>query len=184
MFFYALFPANTNLPILSNLAPLSGTKLTNTFSFKVQSTAGVSSNNVAMTVNGIAVSNLVFTGSINNWTVTYPHLAPNTAYVINVTVTDVNGNTSTTSATFDTVSPSNYTWEAEDFDHDGGLFFDNPQTNAYAGLQRHHQGVDTYQVNFAGAYNYRPNGMDTAATGDIVRPQYLDVNNPQSDYMN
>jgi hypothetical protein len=181
LFFYALFPANTNLPILSNLSPLSGSKLTNTFSFTVQSTAGVASNNVVVTVNGITVSNLVFTGSINSWTINYPHLSPNTPYVITVTVTDVNGNTSTTSASFDTVNANNYTWEAEDFDHDSGLFIDNPQTNAYAGLGAV-AGVDTVQVNFAGAYNYRPNGMDTAANGDIVRPKYQDVNNPQIDY--
>jgi hypothetical protein len=102
--------------------------------------------------------------------------------VITVTVTDGNGNTSSTSASFDTITTNNYTWEAEDFDHDGGLFFDNPQTNAYAGLQAITNGVDTYQVNFAGSDTYRPNGMDTAATGDILRPQYQDVNNPLTDY--
>lgn len=181
VFFYALFPANTNLPILSSVSPLNGSKLTNTFSFKVQSTAGVSSNNVVVTVNGIVVSNLVFTGTINNWTIAYPHLVPTTVYVITVSVTDVNGNTSTTSASFDTINPSNYTWEAEDFDHDGGYFIDNSQTNAYLGLGAI-AGVDTVQVNFAGGYNYRSSGMDTAVNGDVVRPQYQDPLNPQSDY--
>jgi hypothetical protein len=183
VFFFALFPANTNLPILSGLAPLSGSNLTNTFSFLVQSTAGVASNNVVVTVNGTTVSNLVFTGTINNWTVSYPHLAPNRAYQIAVTVTDVNGNTSTTSASFDTLNPANYTWEAEDFDHDGGLFFDNPQTNAYAGLGAV-IGADAVQINFnaSGAYTYRSSGSFTAVNGDVLRPQYQDVNNPLSDY--
>ena len=35
-------------------------------------------------------------------------------------------------SSFDTYNPS-YTWEAEDYDHDGAQFIDNPQTNAYAG---------------------------------------------------
>jgi hypothetical protein len=185
VFFYALFPANTNLPSLTQLFP-NGTAMnqtTNTFSFKIQSSAGVSSNSVVMTVNGATVSNLVFSGTANNWTVTYPHLAPNSSYVITVAVTDGNGNASTATVSFDTMNPNNYTWEGEDFDHDGGLFFDNPQTNAYAGYGGQ-TAVDTVQVNFnsAGSYLYRSSGMFTEINGDVKRPQYLDVNNPQTDY--
>ena len=180
LFFFALFPANTNLPILNNVFPINGTKLTNTFSFGVQSTVGVSSNNVVVTVNGITISNLVFSGTINNWTVKYPHLTPNLPYVITVTVTDLNGNSSTTTASFDTMNPSNYTWEAEDYDHDSGLFFDNPQTNAYTGLGAD-AGVDTVQVNFGGTYSYRTSGEDNGPSGDVLRPQYQDINNPQVD---
>ncbi len=183
VFFYALFPANTNLPTLVNLYP-NGTTLsqaTNTFSFNVVSTAGVSSNSVVVTVNGNVVSNLVFTGTPNNWSVTYPHLQPSSAYVITVFITDANGNTSSATVTFDTMSPNNYTWEAEDFDHDGGLFIDNPQTNAYA-TSNAVAGVDSVQVNFGGSELYRPNGMDTEINGDVKRAQYLDLSNPQSDY--
>lgn len=183
VFFYAMFAANTNLPTLVNLYP-NGTTLsqaTNTFSFNIVSSAGVSSNSVIVTVNGIVVSNLVFTGNQNSWMVTYPHLQPNSPYVITVSITDANGNTSTANVTFDTMSPNNYTWEAEDFDHDGGLFIDNPQTNAYAGSNAV-AGVDSVQVNFGGTELYRPNGMDTEINGDVKRPQYLDPANPQSDY--
>jgi hypothetical protein len=133
-----------------------------------------------VTVNGTVVSNLVFSGSINNWLVKYP-LAPNTAYSIQITVTDVNGNTATTSTLFDTINPNNYTWEAEDFDYNGGLFIDNPQTNAYSGFGAV-ANVDTLQINFAGAYTYRSLGMDTAVNGDVLRPQYQDVNNLQQDF--
>jgi hypothetical protein len=181
--FYALFPANTNLPILSSVYP-NGTTLsqsTNTFAFNVQSAGGVSTNSIVVTVNGVIVSNLVFSGSANNWNVSYPNLQPNTPYSITVAVTDGNGNSATTSATFDTMNPNNYTWEAEDFDHDGGMFIDNPQTNAYIGLPAVVD-VDAHQVNFAGTYLYRPNGMDTEVNGDMLRPQYQDVNNPNLDY--
>jgi len=180
LFFYALFPANTNLPLLSGVFPIIGSQLTNTFSFGVQSTVGVSSNSVVVTVNGITISNLVFSGTINNWTVKYPHLTPNLPYVITVTVTDLNGNSSTTTASFDTMNPSNYTWEAEDYDHDSGFYFDNPQTNAYAGLGAD-AGVDTVQVNFGGTYSYRTLGQDNGPSGDVPRPQYQDINNPQVD---
>lgn len=182
-FFYALFPANTNLPALGNVFPAAGSQLTNTFSFTVQSSAGVTSNNVVVTVNGVTVSNLVFTGTINNWTVKYPHLAPNSTYVVTVTVTDSNGNSSTSTSTFDTMNPGNYTWEAEDFDHDSGQFIDNPQTNAYNGLGAV-TGVDAVQVNFNanGQDLYRASGSFTAVNGDVVRPQYQDPANPQSDY--
>ncbi|MGH7989012.1 MAG: LamG-like jellyroll fold domain-containing protein, partial [Limisphaerales bacterium] len=71
VFFYALFPADTNLPSLNNVYP-NGTAMsqtTNTFSFNILSAEGVSTNSVAVTVNGITVSNLVFSGSANNWNV-------------------------------------------------------------------------------------------------------------------
>jgi len=106
-----------------------------------------------------------------NRSVTYPHLQPNTSYTIVIHVTDANGNAASTTLTFDTFSAANYAWEAEDFDHDGGLFIDNPQTNAYAGLGAI-VGVDALQVNFAGTYLYRTNGMDTEVNGDQPRAQY------------
>jgi hypothetical protein len=182
--FYMLLPANTNLPSLFNVYP-NGTNMfqsTNTFSFNVQSTAGVSSNSVVVTVNGITVSNLVFSGSTTNWNVSYPHLNPNTTYTVVVTVTDSNGNQATITSTFDTFGSANYTWEAEDFDYDGGKFFDNPQTNAYANLGAV-TNVDALQVNFASAapYAYRTNsdplpddgpGMSTEVNGDFPRSQY------------
>ncbi len=162
-FFFIMLPADTSLPTLNNVYP-SGTVLfqpTNTFSFNIQSAAGVATNNVVVTVNGTTVSNLVFTGSSANWNVSYPHLQPNTSYVIGITVMDANGNPATTSVIFDTMSPNNYTWEAEDFDFNGGQFIDNPQTNAYAGLGAL-TNSDTVQVNFAtaAAYPYRTNALN------------------------
>lgn len=180
VFFYALFPANTNLPVLNGVFPETGSQLTNTFSFGVQSAAGVTSNNIVVTVNGVVVSNVVLSGSSTSWTVTYPHLAPNATYDIVVTVTDSNGNSASSESVFDTISPNNYTWEAEDFDYNGGQFFDNPQTNAYNG-QGAIAGVDTVQVNFGGTYSYRTGGQDNGPSGDTPRPQYQDPGNPQVD---
>jgi len=187
--YYAFFPANTNLPSLNNLYP-NGTGMfegTNKLSFNVASSAGVSTNSIVVTVNGVVVTN-TFSGSSTNWSVSYPNLLPNTTYTVTISVTDVNGNNSSTTVSFDTFSPTNYTWECEDFDYDGGLFIDNPQTNAYAGLGAV-AGVDTVQVNFAATapYSYRTNsdglpdnsnGMATEVNGDTKRNAYQGVGNP------
>jgi hypothetical protein len=178
--FFALFPANTNLPILNGVFPVTGTQMTNTFSFGVQSAAGVSSNSIVVNVNGTNVSPAI-TGNQNNWTVTYPHLLPNSVYTIIVTVTDSNGNTSTITATFDTINPNNYVWEVEDYDYNDGQFFDNPQTNAYNNLPAD-VGVDAFHTNPGGTYTYRPTGLAGGAANDFpLRPQYTDPNNPQTD---
>lgn len=192
--FYAFFPANTNLPALNNIYP-NGTTMfqaTNKLVFGVLSTTGVSTNSVVVTVNGVIVTNLVFSGSLLNWNVSYPHLLPNTSYAVTISATDLNGNIAATSVSFDTFSSANYTWEAEDFDHDGGQFIDNPQTNAYLGLAAATD-VDTHQINFnaAAPYLYRTNslglpgegnGMATEINGDSKREQYLGVGNSNVDY--
>ena len=193
VFFYALFPANTNLPTIGNLYP-DGTAMfqrTNALTFGVTSSVGVSTGSIVVTLNGVVVSNLVITGSSLSWTVKCP-LALNSANTATIQVTDVNGNSATTSVSFDTFSSTYYTWEGEDFDYEGGQFFDNPQTNAYFGLPAETD-VDTHQVNFnANApYLYRTNalglvgegnGMSTEINGDLKRAQYQGVGNTNQDY--
>jgi hypothetical protein len=171
--FHASFSyTGPGIPIISTVYPSGATlfQSTNTFAFNVASGFGVSTNNVVITLNGVAVTNLVFNGTTNDWNVSCP-LQPNTVYTAVVTVTDANGNITTTTRSFDTFNAAIYTWEAEDFDYGGGHFIDNPQTNAYAGLSAS-VNADTRQVNFAGTDLYRPNGMDTEINGDVVRPQY------------
>jgi hypothetical protein len=184
VFFYALFPADTNQPVIANLSP-NGTSMfqrTNNLSFNVSSPAGINTNNIVVTLNGVVVSNLVFTGSSTSWNVSYPLLLDQ-PYTVSIFVTDAHGNTTSASASFDTFSQTFYTWEGEDFDYSGGQFFDNPQTNAYFGLPAMTD-VDTHQNNFnaAAPYLYRTNsaglpgegnGMATEINGDVKRAQYL-----------
>jgi len=188
--FYALFPANTNLPSLNNVYP-NGTTMfqaTNKLAFTVSSSVGVSTGSIVVTTNGVAATNLVFSGSSLNWNVSFPNLLPNTPYAVTISVTDINGNVASTSVSFDTFSSSYYTWEAEDFDYNNGQFIDNPQTNAYLGFAAGTD-VDTHQVNFAAAapYLYRTNslgtpglgnGMATEINGDIKRNAYQGAGNP------
>lgn len=136
--FYMLVPANTNLPIISGASP-DGTVLfqpTNNFVFTASSGAGISTNSISVTVNGINVSNLlVFNGSSASWNVSYPHLQTNNTYAIVIRVTDANGNSANSTLNIDTYNPV-FTWEAEDFDFDpnqspvpngtGKRYIDNP----------------------------------------------------------
>ncbi len=190
-----LFPANTNLRQPSAVSirmaqPCSSGRMP-TLAFGITSTVGVSTGNIVVTLNGVVVSNLVFSGSSLSWTVKCPLLldTPNTA---SISVTDLNGGSSAANVSFDTFSASYYTWEGEDFDYEGGQFFDNPQTNAYFGLPAETD-VDAHQVNFnaAAPYLYRTNslglvgdgnGMSTEINGDILRAQYKGVGNTNLDY--
>jgi hypothetical protein len=174
--FLMLFPANPNLPVVTNVFPNGSSiyETTNTLSFKVTSPIGVATNNIVVTLNGAALAGQTISGSSTNWTVTYPHLLPNMAYALTVTVTDASGNVIVSKSIFDTFSPNNYTWEAEDFDYDGGQFFDNPQTNAYAGVLSI-TNVDLFNNDQQSGLHwttYRPNGQETEVNGDVVRPQY------------
>jgi hyaluronate lyase len=160
-------------PVVSGTYP-NGTNLfqsTNTLAFNLASAFGVSSNNIMVTLNGTPVTNLTLAGSATNWNVAYSHLEPDQIYTVIIKATDTNGNVTTASNSFDTFSAANYTWEAEDFDYNGGHFIDNPQIDAYVGLGAA-VNIDTHQVNFAGTDLYRTNGMDTEINGDTVRAQY------------
>jgi len=172
--FQASFAYTNSLwPELNNVTPVGGRlfESTNTFAFNIASGYGIPASNIVVNVNGAIVTNLVLTGSNNNWNVSYPYLQPNMVYTIIAAVTDTNGNIATTTKSFDTFSAANYTWEAEDFDFGGGRYFDNPQTNAYAAVIAL-TNIDTHEMNFGGQDVYRPNGMDTEVNGDIARPQY------------
>lgn len=126
--FYMLVPANTNLPTITAVNP-SGAVLfqpTNTLVFTASSAAGISTNSITVTVNGINVSNLlVFNGSSTSWNVSYPYLQTNNTYAVVIRVTDINGNSAQSTLNIDTYNPV-FTWEAEDFDFGGGQYIDNP----------------------------------------------------------
>jgi len=184
--FLMLVPANTTLPVISSLYP-NGSSLfqyTNTLNFDVSSSAGIATNSITVTLNGVAVTNLVFSGTATSWNVSYPDLPENAAYTSVITVTSLNEETVSTTNSFDTFNAANYQWEAADYDYTtngvGGLFFDNPQVDSYAGLPGL-TNVDLLEsdVNAPGRGNsYRPAGYgdfpDTAAN-DLPRIQFTSV---------
>lgn len=182
--FYLLTPADPSvkpLPTVSNFEP-DGTGLfqaTNELSFTADSSAGLSTSNIKLNLNGVNVSGLSFSGSSSAWNVTYP-VKVNGYYTAIVTLTDGNGTISSTNV-FGTYSSTNYQFEAEDYDYSNGvtagLFFDNPQVDSYANLAGE-SGVDLLEsdVNGPGRGNsYRLAGFlnfpDTAAN-DLPRAQF------------
>ena len=108
--------------------------------------------------------------------------------------------------TFDTFNPTNFTWEAEDFDFDPALgpypgvdvlrFIDNPvladanseATNAYFG-QVGDSDIDysSLFINVLGTYVYRPSDyVSTEVTSDTLRQTYLNAQLAKNDppYLN
>jgi len=171
-----LFPANTNLPNISNIYP-NGTNMfqaTNRLTFTVTSAAGVSQSSVIVTLDGVQLTGLTFTGSTTAWNVSYNSLSLNTNHTVVISATDVNGNNATSTVTFDTFPPGLFTWESEDYDYNGGQFIDNPPVDAYFGLSAVAD-VDFHDVNLGGVYTYRPNGTASGTTGS-TRPQYAGTN--------
>jgi hypothetical protein len=175
--FYALFAANTNLPIIANIYP-NGTNLfqpTNRLTFTVTSSAGVSQGSIIVTLDGVVLTGLTFSGSTTAWNVSYTGLTPNTNHTAVISATDVNGNNATTTVAFDTFPPGLFTWEAEDYDHDGGQFIDNPPVDAYFGLNATPD-VDYHDNNAGGVYAYRPTGTATEVVLGSSRTQFAGTN--------
>ncbi len=149
--FYMLTAPRTDLPRIDNVYP-DGSVLeqgTNTLSFVASSpTYGLSTTGIVVTLNGNDITpQLAFSGSSPSFNVSYSGLQPNLNYSAVISVTDLNNQTHSTTVKFDTFSPNNFTWEAEDYDFDPALspdpngsvnrFIDNPvptsgpATNSY-----------------------------------------------------
>ncbi len=205
--FYMLVPARTDMARIDAVYPDNGTQQqhTNTLSFIASSPFyGINTTNIHVTLNGVDVSSsLVFSGSSGSWNVSYPGLQYNTAYTAVITVTDNNNQTHTTTVTFDTFNPNNFTWEAEDYDFDptqspdpngsGLRYIDNPvptlspATNSYIGQEGDGGQISApidYSANFGtdipgtATHVYRPfDYIATEVTGDTLRPKYLNAQN-------
>jgi hypothetical protein len=130
MNFFMLAPPRTDLPRISNVYPDGMLELqaTNIFRFTASNpTVPIYRTNITLVLNGADVtSQLSISGTPNSWNVSMA-LALNLArYSAAITVQDANTNVTTTTIYFDTFNPTNFTWEAEDFDFDGGQFLVNP----------------------------------------------------------
>ncbi|MGC9944695.1 MAG: carbohydrate-binding protein, partial [Verrucomicrobiota bacterium] len=174
--FYLLMPANLSVPVITNLFPDGSSffQYTNQLTFLVSSTAGILTNDVIVILDGVNVSNLLsLTGSLGSWHVTCP-LTVNTNHSVVISVAGNNGVTATRTFNINDFPSTNYQWEAEDYDYDGGKYFDNPQTDAYAGLPSI-TGADNYEADpNANPFIYRStNGPSTTVANDEQRPQFF-----------
>jgi len=207
--FFMLVPSVPSVvPILISSYPdgVQPFEITNTYTFTVSSASGASvdSSAIGLVLNGVSVnSELTFTNSSTNWTVSAP-LVPNTVYTAVITVTNTGGEYSTFYKNFDTFDVNNYQWEANDYDYTvtngavvtSALFIDNPVpscdvnatgqgelvTNSYFGYPGGVSGaVAKSGVDFrdqapqTNAANdyYRADGQGSQPSGDYVRPKFV-----------
>jgi hypothetical protein len=132
--------------VVSGLTP-DGTSLmqgTNTLSFTASSANTINTTNIKVSLNGTDISsNLVFGGSSTAVTVSYAGLPVNPPLVNNanlnnvtlgIRILDGSGLVASNLFTYDAFSPTNFTWETEDYNFStnapfsgGGNFIDNPR---------------------------------------------------------
>jgi Carbohydrate binding module (family 6) len=186
--FFMLITANTNLPIITGVYPNGGLQPSVTFSFTASSPAGITINTNSITVALTAVplagnsfvtnltssNGLVITGSSTNRNVVYSGLQTNVTYTAIISVVDVNGSPAGRTINFDTYDPI-LTWEAEDYNYGNGNYYDNPQTNLYAGSFGTAE-VDFHEGSGGGGRAYRDSGVTvgpaTETATDTVRAAY------------
>ena len=150
--------------------------------FMAYSANGISSNGITLKLtatnllgqgyvtNLTAANGLAITGSSTTKSAGAP-LATNALYTAVIEVMDVNGNRATNTVSFDTINPA-YTFEAEDFDYNGGNYISNPPTDAYAGLSGV-AGIDfSNGIPGQGSASYRPQGLETEGASDLPRLAY------------
>ncbi len=184
--FVMFVPANTNKPAISGVYPNGATlmQMTNRFAFRVEAPGStIDASGIQLVLNGTNVSSaLQVTGTASAKDVVYTGLVANTpVYTAVLTVTDVLGNSSTKTVTFDTFNPANFTWEAEDYDFDGGQHVDNPVltslwvANGYYG-QIGVPDVDFHDLAANGDHIFRPSDVfATPIATDVPRQKYLDA---------
>jgi hypothetical protein len=126
---------------------------------------GQGSSATLTTANGLTV-----TGSSSDIIVTTP-LASNMVYTAFIQVSDANGVPTSSTVTFDTISPA-YTFEGEDFNYGGGNFVDNPQTNLYRGLDGTAE-VDYHRNNSGGNGGYNRIGLPGEGANDVARLNHV-----------
>ena len=166
---------------IANVYP-NGTNMfqpSSTLSFTASSPAGVTNVTVQLTVTSLysGQSFLRNLTAVNELTITGPSTAENVNAVLNgntlysavIQVTDANGNVASQTVSFDTITPV-YTWEGEDWDYTSngvsGLYIDNPQVNAYAGLSTT-ANVDAFNNNGNAGPWYRPAGITSSSPGGL-----------------
>jgi hypothetical protein len=186
----ALAAAAQAQPVIHDVYP-DGSRLlqfTNTLSFGATS-AGPDINANGITVqltstsllgqnlvtNLTSANGLTITGSTSERSVTAPLMTNIMFYTAVIIVTDANGGSATNTVNFDTLKPD-FSFEAEDFDHDGGVHLDNPAPGDYAGYDGT-EGIDTHAGNLSnGQLTYRNSGLNTeVATGEKPRTVFVDA---------
>src|SRR5262249_8922403 len=99
-----------------------------TLQLGVTNLAGVGTSTILLAANG----GLTLTPSGSGYTVRTP-ITSNMVYSAFIQVDQAGHDSFSKVVKFDTIIPA-YTFEAEDWDYNGGQFIDNPQIDEYSGL--------------------------------------------------
>jgi len=170
-------------PVIENIQPDGATPFvtpTNQLRFNIRSPgAGVPPGGVRVLLNGVDISpRLTLTGSSTNRTVSFSGLTSNVVYAVSATATDLNGLATTATWQFDTFSPDNFMWEAEDFDFGGGQFLDDPLPSSLPSANSYYgrvglADIDRRETSYDGDRLYRPgDAMATLVANDFLRPKF------------
>lgn len=141
---------------------------------------GVKSTNVLTAGSGLSVS-----GGNTSESAT-ANLNADTVYTALITATD-SGGTSYATASFDTLNPNYFTFEAEDFDFGGGQFYDSLPAGTFPELDAYLNDAATVGIDCnnhsGGQASYRPNPLETEGIGspEVPRIQYASSGYPDFD---
>ncbi len=183
---------SSDLPIFLSTVPahLSSYNTNSTFSFTVIDTNGVASNAFTVSLNGVdRTTELVVSGSNTNRQGSLAGLLPNRFYHVALTLTDLATNTSSYTIDFDTIDQNNFTFEAEDWNFDGGQFLDTVVLSSTPGPSNYLDRVGVEEVDenelstdpTASQHHYRLTSLvGTERTADSLRQKFIDaqVNDP------
>ena len=177
--FFLLVPARVDLPTITCYP--DGTTLlqgTNRLVFTAANpTIPIPSGNVRLNLNGVDVtSQVTLTGSANQWNGSLEVVPNFTNYTAVISVTDSSNQTASTTIYFDTFNPTNFTWEAEDWNYNNGSFVDNPaidEYGAYTGFLNVDYWMDTANPPAGATYLYRPTDLiGTELCTDTPLPKF------------
>lgn len=188
--FFVLVPAEVDLPFLAGMYPdgKHAFEYTNALSFTV-TTLGATfpTNGIQVILDGNDVSSgLVITGSASSNNVVYPYLAPNEMHTALINVTNSLGHGFSITNQFDTFSLSNYMFEAEDYNYNGGQYVPSASytPDCYASfvsvtnVDFHHTPLSG-ETNGGSVFQYRQNGIpQEPEVGDYLRPNFAENFDP------
>ncbi|MGH8022844.1 MAG: hypothetical protein ACRED1_04645, partial [Limisphaerales bacterium] len=175
--FFMLVPGEPDLPVLRNLYPTGAHPFepTNALSFTVTTAGAIfPPKGIQVVLDGFNVSsNLVISGSASSNTVVYPFLATNEMHSVIITVTNSLGHGISLTNQFDTFTQSNYIFEAEDYDFNGGQFVPSAQYQPdcytyYSSVTNvdYHHTINGGEPTDGSDYPYRQDGIPQQTTSD------------------
>ena len=158
--------------------------------FVASSAGAIPQSGIDVILNGRSyAADLQITGNEQRWVITLATLDPYQQYSGKLIITDSSGASLESIVFFDTFRTGNFTFEAEDYNFDGGMFIDNPVVSFDPGPDNYLdlvsvEGIDSHDLGLLeeGDHFYRiPDVVGTVVTGDAARPAWENFEGLDSD---